>query len=139
MGIESEEGLLKNDGVFAKRGSGSASGAQKSQPGFRADAELGDELSRHSASRKGCNAGAPDEKSKRFRDLRDEAFRAKVKSRSARGEERAQGKLEQRSCGRSHQSIEDAQAADVWSSRLRTLTSTIAPNGPRFHRNEEEP
>jgi hypothetical protein len=76
--------------------------------------------------------GALDEKSKRFRDLRDETFRAEVESRSGRGEERAQGKLEQWSCRRSYQSVEDAQAPDVWSSRLRTVTSPIAANGPRF-------
>src|SRR5580700_10702021 len=28
--------------------------------------------------------------------------------------------------------VEDAQAPDVWSSRLRTVTSPIAANGPRF-------
>src|SRR5580658_8450981 len=106
--------------------------SQESLPGFRADAQLGDELSRHSAIREGCNASALDEKSKRFRDLRNEAFRAEVESRSVRGEERAQGKLEQRSGGGSHQSVEDAQAPDVWSSWLRTLTSPIAADGPRF-------
>ena len=71
----------------------------KRLPGFRANAQLGDELSRHTASREGCLAGALDEEGKRFRDLRNEAFRAEVESRSGRGEERAQGKLEQRSCG----------------------------------------
>ena len=106
--------------------------SQKRLPGFRANAQLGDELSRHTASREGCHAGALDEKSKRFRDLRNEAFRAEVESRSGRGEERAQGKLEQWSCRRSYQSVEDAQAPDVWSSRLRTVTSPIAANGPRF-------
>src|SRR5580700_3647495 len=105
---------------------GQVGGFEEGLPGFRPDAQLGDELSRHSAIREGCHAGALDEKSKRFRDLRNEAFRAEVESRSGRGEERAQGKLEQRSCGRSHQSVEDAQAPDVWSSRLRTLTSPIA-------------
>jgi hypothetical protein len=55
--------------------------------------------------------GALDEKSKPFRDLRNEAFRAEVETRSGRDEERAQRKLEQRSRGRSHQSI----------NRLKTL------------------
>jgi hypothetical protein len=58
-----------------------------------------------------AHAGALDEKSKRLRDLRNEAFRAEVESRSGRGEERAQGKLEQWSCRRSYQSI----------NRLKTL------------------
>jgi hypothetical protein len=53
---------------------------QKRLPGFRANAQLGDELSGHTASGEGCHAGALDEKSKRFRDLRNEAFRAAVKN-----------------------------------------------------------
>src|ERR1700719_1862756 len=115
--------------------------SQKSLPGFRADAHLGDELSRHSASREGSNAGALDEASKRFRDLWDEAFRAEVETRSGRGEERAPRKLEQRSGGGSHQSAEDAQAPDVWSRRLRTPTSPIAahvswlPAAPKLRKN----
>src|SRR5450755_4227712 len=68
---------------------GEGGGSEEGLPGFRADARLGDELSRHSAIREGGNAGALDEKSKRFRDLRNEAFCAEVKSRSGRGEERA--------------------------------------------------
>ncbi len=35
---------------------------------------------------------------------------------------------EQRSGGGSHQSVEDAQAPDIWSSRLRTFTSPIDAN-----------
>jgi hypothetical protein len=42
---------------------------------------------------KSSNAGALDEESKRFGDLRNEAFRAEVGSRSGRGEERAQRKV----------------------------------------------
>jgi transposase len=38
--------------------------SQKSQPGFRADAQLGDELLRHSAIREDSNAGALDENGK---------------------------------------------------------------------------
>jgi transposase len=45
---------------------------------------------------------------------------------------RAPRMLEQRSSGRPHQSVEDAQAPDVWSSWLRTPTSSIAADGPRF-------
>jgi len=115
---------------------------KKACPDFRADAQLGAELSRHSAIREGGNAGALDEEGHRFRDLWDEAFCAEVKSRSGRGEERAQRKLEQRSGGGSHQSAEDAQAPDVWSSRLRTLTSPIAadvswlPAAPKVTKNQ---
>ena len=53
----------------------------------------------------------------------------------------AQRKLEQRSGGGSHQSAEDAQAPDVWSSRIRTLTSPIAadvswlPAAPKLRKN----
>jgi len=49
--------------------------------------------------------------------------------------------LEQRSGGGSHQSAEDAQAPDVWSSRLRTLTCSIAadvswlPAAPELRKN----
>ena len=105
---------------------GEGGGFEEGPPGFRADAQLGDELSRHSAIREDCNAGALDEEGRRFWDLWDEAFCAEVKPRSGRGEERAQRKLEQRSGGGSHQPAEDAQAPDVWSSRLRTLTGPIA-------------
>jgi hypothetical protein len=38
--------------------------SQKSLPGFRADAQLGDEPLRHSAIREDSNAGALDEKGK---------------------------------------------------------------------------
>ena len=47
--------------------------------------------------------------------------------------ERAERKWEQRSGGGSHQSAEDAQAPDVWSSRLRTLTSPIAAGVSWLH------
>jgi len=115
---------------------------KKGLPGFCTDAQLGNELSRHSAIREGSNAGAMDEESKRFRDLWDEAFRAEVETRSGRGEERAQRKLEQRSGRGSHQSAEDAKAPDVWSSRLRTPTSPIAADvlvALRCTEIEEEP
>jgi hypothetical protein len=82
------------------------------------------------ALKKAC----PDFARMRSRDLWDEPFRAEVETRSGRGEERAQRKLEQWSGGGSHQSAEDAQAPDVRSSRLRTPTSPIAANGPRFPR-----
>jgi transposase len=39
--------------------------SQESLPRFREDAQLGDELSRHSAIRKDCNAGALDKKANR--------------------------------------------------------------------------
>jgi hypothetical protein len=121
---------------------GEVGGFEEGLPGFRPDAQLGDELSRHSAIREGGNAGALDEEGRRFRDLWEEAFCAEVKSRSGRGEERAQRKLEQRSGGGSHQSAEDPQAPDVWSSRLRTLTSPIAadvswlPAAPKVRKNQ---
>ena len=120
---------------------GEGGGSEEGLPGFRADAQLGDELSRHSAIREGGNVGALDEEGRRFRDLWHEAFCAEVKSRSGRGKERAQRKLEQWSGGGSHQSPEDAQAPDVWSSRIRTLTSPIAagvswlPAAPKVRKN----
>ena len=58
-------------------------------PDFAADAQLGNELSRHSARREPCNPGALDEQSSRFRGLWDEASRAEVESRPGRGDERA--------------------------------------------------
>jgi hypothetical protein len=49
--------------------SGKGGGSEEGLAGFRAVAQLGDELSRHSASRKDCNASALNEESRRFRNL----------------------------------------------------------------------
>ena len=69
--------------------------SQKRLPGFRANAQLGDELSRHTASREDCLAGALDEEGKRFGIYGMKRFVRKLNHDLAAVKERAQGELEQ--------------------------------------------